>query len=329
MHLGAPDVLNDLELLGAIVVWAVTVARVRMVTQAHSRLLWLALLTLALGQTLQVEGVYRAVETAFGSPGSAAAVKHGFALFAAANTAAVVETLLPPTTATLQHRRPWGGLALALAISVSPWLISPPTRLAPSLYNRAEWYDTTWRSAVNWIPFLAYLGWALWEASRVSWRFRRAELDRSAARTGVTLVGLGTSIGFAYIVEKVVTILAWWSGHGPSFVEFDQAAEAAVLASSVSLIAIGTGYEAGWDRWQARRRHRQIDATWDDLKPIVHRMREEFPDVDVSLTLRQEERIVAGVAAVHEALRQLTAYAPVPVIEPSATGEVLALHPQG
>lgn len=322
-----PNVLDDLEVVGAVVVWMVTVARVCMVTQPNSRLLWLALLTLALGQTLQVEAVYRAVEDVVGTPGSAAVIKHGFALFAAANTAAVVGSLLPPDARARNPRRTWAGFAIALAVSVLPWLIDPPTTLAPSLAHRAEYYDDTWRSLLNWGAFLGYLGWALWVASRLCWRFRRVE-EHAPTRTAVTLVGAGTTIGLGYIVEKTITVLGWLSGHGPALVEFDQAAEAAVLALSVSLIAIGTAYEAAWDRVADRQRDRRLRAIWKGLAPFVARLRHEFADIEHPGALTAAERVVAEVAVIHEGLRRLTAYAPPPTDHPHSAAGDLALYRQ-
>lgn len=292
-------------------VWTVTLLRVRMVTQANSRLLWFALLTLTLGQTLQIEGVYRAVEDLVGAPGSAAVLKHSFALFSAANTAAVVAHLLPPGAQPHTPRRTWLAFSAALAVSALPWLIDPPRTLPPSLQHRAEYYDNTWHSLVHWASFLGYLGWALWVASRLCWRFRRVE-EHAPTRTAVTLVGLGTTIGGAYIVEKTITVLGWWWGHGPALIKFDQAAEAAVLALSVSLIAIGTAYEAGWDRLAARRRDRQLREQWRGMAAFLDQLQREFPDIETPAALTTAERLVAGVAMIHEGLRRLTAYAPPP-----------------
>lgn len=304
------NLLNDLELIGAVVVGGVTLARIGLIRTASSRLLWFALLTLAVGQTLQVEDVYRAVETFVGTPGAAALIKHSGALFAAANTAAVVGTLVPGAQSR-DRRRAWIGLAIALPISLAPWLISPPTGLAPALAIRAEYYDTTWRSAVHWIAFLAYLGWALWVASRCCWKFRRIE-EHAPTRTAVTLVGLGTTIGGGYIIEKTITVLAWLTGHGPSLIEFDQAAEAAVLAMSVSLIAIGTAYETVAARLSSYGREREAQRLWRRLSPLIDRLSRQYPDIQIPGGLTGQEQVVAGVAMAHEALRRLTAYAPPP-----------------
>lgn len=321
------NALNDLEVIAAAVGWLVTVVRVGMVTQANSRLLWVALLTLTVGQTLQVEGVYRAVEETLGSPGSAAVIKHGFALFAAANTVAVVGSLLARDAPARNPGRTWAGFAIALAVSILPWLVDPPTTLAPSLAHRAEYYDPTWRSGLHWAAFLGYLGWTLWVASRLCWRFRRVEAH-APTRAAVTLVGLGTTIGLGYIAEKAVTVLGWLSGHGPALVEFDQAAEAVVLALSVSLIAIGTAYEAGWNRLDRRRCDRQLRAVRKDLAPFVAQLRREFTDIETPVAMTPAERLVAEVAVIHEGLRRLTAYAQPPEDDAPPGACAVGLHGQ-
>lgn len=316
--------LNDLELVGAVVVGAVTVLRVGMIRQANSRLLWFALLNLAVGQTLQVEGVYREVEQLVGTPGAAALIKHGAALFAAANTAAVVGTLLPRAEPH-NHRRPWVGLAAALVLSAAPWVISSPTHVPAALANRAEYYDPTWRSAVHWLAFLGYLGWSLWVAASICWRFRRVE-EHAPTRTAVTLVGLGTTIGGGYILEKAITVIAWLAGYGAHTVELDQAAEAAVLASSVSLIAIGTAYEAAMERIYARRREQDFRRVWRGLRPLVDQLEREYPDIQAPGSLTPPERVVASVAMIHEALKRLTAYAPPPRMSTAGTDDDLATY---
>lgn len=302
---------NDLELVGAVVIWVVTIARIGMTRQADSRLLWFALLTLAIGQSLQVEAVYHRVEQATGVVGGAAVVKHGFALLAAASTAAVVQALRPGSAERLRQGRPWIWLVPAILVLIAPWLLSPPRQLAPALTGRAEWYDTTWRSPLHWAAFLAYLGWALWGAARISWKFRKVETD-GPTRTAVTLVGIGTTVGLGYIVEKAITVGAWLSGNGPAFTVFDQVAEACVLAASVSLIAIGTGYEAAWNRLHARTARRQLTVTTARLEPMADRLRHEFPAIEAPIALELDERLVGEVAWVHEGLRQLTAFLPPP-----------------
>ncbi|MCW2539640.1 MAG: hypothetical protein JWN95_1365 [Frankiales bacterium] len=301
------DVLDNLQLTGAIVVWVVTVTRVAMIRKPSSRVLWFALFALAVGQTLQVEPVYRAVDNAAGTPGAAALVKHAAALFAAANTASIVATLVGAKPRNQQRARL--AMAVALMLSVVPWLIRPPAAVPPSLLQRAEYYDSTARGLVHWMAFLSYLGWTLWIASRICWRFRRIESNRDS-RIGVTMVGAGTTIGLGYVAEKTLTEVAWASGHGPAFVLFDQTAEAIILAASVSLIAVGTAYQAATTRIAQRIGHHRDHAAWQRIRPLALRLQVEFPDIQTPVGLSSSERLVAALATTHEGLRRLTAYLP-------------------
>lgn len=302
--------LDRLQAAGAVIVWSVTAARVGMLRSSAGRAYWSALAALAVGQTLQVQAIYAGVEQLCGTPGAAAVIKHAAALIAAANTAAVVATLLPGADRA-RGRRAWAWAGLALIGSTAPWLLDPPARTPAALAHRAEYFDASWRSLIHWGFFLAYLGWALWTASAVCWRYRRLE-QPGPTRTGVTLVGAGTTLGLGYVVEKAVTALAWSAGRGPATVAADRAAEALILGISVALIAVGSSYTAAADRITAARDRRRALQAWRALQPLTVRLQTEFPDLGMPIALTATERLVAAVAAAQEGLRRLTAYQPPP-----------------
>jgi len=326
-----PGSLNALQLIGAAVVCSVTLLRVDLLRQSrNSRLLWLAMASLSVGQSLQVESVYQHVEAITNVPGSAAIIKHVAALFAAANTAAVVDLLLRADMPHRAGRRTWFGLGAAAVIATAPWIIDPPAAVPTVLIHRAEYYDTTWRSVVHWAAFLSYLCWALAVASRLCWHYRQVETHQTT-RTAVSLVGAGTTIGLGYVVEKAVTVIAWAAGRGtPAVITFDQAVEAVVLACSVSLIAIGTGWEAG-HVWLSRRRYQhECRRARRDVQPLLTLLRREFPSLKPPATLATaSERVVSAVALIYDGLRWLTTYAPPPTTPgEAADGDDLARYQQ-
>lgn len=306
--------LVDLPYVAAVAMWAVSIARCTMIRGRDTRLAWLAMASLAAAQLLQVEAGYRAFEAATGVVGSAAVVKHTLALLSAACVAtAGIEALAPAdTTVTWRTRRAtWTALALATAISVAPWIIDRPHQLGPALAHRSEYFDPTWRSAVHWGAYLAYLGWALATSARACWRFRAAT-PSSAPRTALTLVGIGTALSLTYIAEKAI-IVALWIGHdGAGTVLADQVAETIIVLVALPLIALGCAYEPLADVVAELRRRREYRHAARQLAPFAQRTTREFPHIGTSLARAADEHVIAATAAIHEALRQLTAYVPCP-----------------
>lgn len=294
--------------------WTVSLARCTMIRSRDTRLAWLAMASLAAAQLLQVEAGYRAFEATTGIVGSAAVVKHMLALLSAACVAtAGIEALAPAGTATTwrTRRATWIALALATVISVAPWVIDRPPQLAPALAHRSEYFDPTWRSTIHWSAYLAYLGWALATSARACWRFRAAT-PSSAPRTALTLVGIGTALSLSYIAEKAI-IVALWIGHdGPGTVMVDQVAETVIVLVALPLIALGCAYEPLADIVDELRRRRRYRRAARQLAPFAQRARREFPHLTTSVARAADEQVIAATAAIHESLRQLTAYVPCP-----------------
>lgn len=318
------QLLDHLQLVGAVAVGAATLLRIPLIRSAESRPFWYALLSLTLGQTLQIEGPYQAVDHLLRTPGTAAVLKHACALFSAANARAVVLTMLPASSIRLRNRRsPWPVLAVALTVSAAPWLISPPNVLSPALAHRAEYFDPGWRSVIHWAAFLGYLSWTLW-GSIVLTRLYRRSSPPSGTRTGSSLVGLGMAIGFSYIAEKSITVIAWASNWGPQFVRFDQTSEAITLSVTVTLIAVGACWEHASRTvvYSLLRHHRDI-MNRKALTQFAEEIRTSFPELRTPDALPVGEQVVAALAVIHEGLRRLTAYAE--YTEPSTTSDQQAL----
>jgi hypothetical protein len=325
-------VLDALPYAAVISMWTVSIARWKMALARDTRFAWTAMVSLAAAQLLQVEPGYRAFENATGVVGSAAVAKHALTLISAASVAvASTEALIPHDGPPPRLRRwmPWVGLTAALALSIAPWVIDTPRRLPPTLGGRAEYFDATWRSAVHWTVYLAYLGWALGIATRACWRFRTAT-DESASRKAFTWVGLGTAVSLAYTAEKAVVVVVWLCGGGSlTVVLVDQAAEAAICLVGLPLIALGCSYEALVVHVAEFRRQTQFRRALRAIKPFAEVVYKRFPYMRTAFSPRKpDERVVAAVAAIHEALRQLTSYYPVPEIDQLAHEERTARQAQ-
>lgn len=296
------------QILCASAVGTVTILRIPMITTASSRPLWLALALLTATQILEIQPVVQAVEDRLG-PALAILLPRSLGLIAALTTTTVVGGL---TGAKPQRRlASRAALVAALAVTLLPWLVDPPATLPARLT------DDSWRTGVSYTGFLTFLGWTLVIVAVVCWRFRRREQPGST-RTSVSLIGLGAAAGLGFIAQKGSTIIALLAGHGQHLMSIDPVAGTLLLAGALLLIAGGCGHEAAWGHWARRRDARRLRVAWQQLLPHATWLRQAFPDVDTPPTGDDSTRAVAGVAAVHEALRRLTAYGPDPAASTSS-----------
>lgn len=319
-----PTLLNGLPYVAALAMWTVSIARWKMVRVRDTRFAWAAMISLAAAQLFQIEPVYRAFETTTGVVGSGAVVKHALTLVSAACVAVLsTEALIPHdgTPTQLRRRLPWIGLTAALAISITPWIIDTPHRLLSALGGRAEYFDTTWRSAVHWTAYLTYLGWALAMTTRACWQFRGAARE-SASRKTFTYVGLGTAISLTYTIEKALIVVAWLCHRGGSVVVLDQAAEGGICVIGLPLIALGCSYEPLAERVAEFKRQAEFRRALAEITPFAELANQAFPYMRTSFaTAQTDERVIAAVATIHEALRQLTCYYPAPDLGRVAASE--------
>ena len=282
------------------------------------------MVALAAAQFFQIELFYREFERVTGVVGSGAVTKHALTLISAASVAvASTEALVPHdgTPSRLRRRVPWMGLIAALTVSITPWIVDPPHRLSTALATRAEYFDGTWRSAVHWAAYLTYLGWALALATRACWRFRSAASE-SAARKAFTYVGVGTAVSLTYVIEKAVIVAAWLGGHGSAVVVFDEASEVGICLVGLPLIALGCSYEPLSARLAEIRRQAEFRRAVREITPFAEQAYQVFPYMRTSFASSQpDEQLVAAVAAIHEALRQLTCYHPAPSLSHLASSE--------
>lgn len=233
---------EKLQLVAGGVLWAVVVFRWRSLLRPGSaRVLEAALGCLAAAEVLQIPSVYATVNRLLGNLAAGSMLKVAFALGAAAG----VRTLaLGVSGGASSARRDWVLAGAAAVLSSAPLIVWPPTSLNPALAGTTEYLDTGWRSLAHWVPFLAYLAWALGSGALLCWRFGR-RAPAGPLRTGLTLIGCGCSVGGLYLVLKVAVLVAWHTGGSlVTWERVDTSGEAIVLAVCLVLIALGSGWDS-------------------------------------------------------------------------------------
>jgi hypothetical protein len=265
-------VIGDLARLApALVIGVVVLTRVSMLGRGgSSRALWIAMAFLAAALTLAADPVYGWFNTLFQTSVGGAIAKLWFALGAAASVRMLCTAVSGQNRSTAL--RDWllaAGTALVVAAPLVGW---PPKHLSPLVTHSAGFYDSTWRSWVHWLPFLAYLSWALGSGVLVCWRYGR-QATASPVRTGLTLIGTGCAAGFGVVGVKLAVLVAWHVGaEDRAWMKFNATGETTLLIFCCGLIAAGSSWEvlSAWlnvrrETWWARWSYWRLRPLWKAL----------------------------------------------------------------
>lgn len=298
------------HLLAAGVLWAVVLVRWRTLRRPGAgRVLQAALACLGAAELLQIPTLYDAIGRLSGNVAAGSMLKLVFTLGAAVG----VRTLaLGVSHSASSARRDWVVAAVTALVVCLPLVVAPPAPLNPALRGVTEFLDTGWRSLVHWLPFLAYLGWALGSGALLCWRFGR-QAPAGPLRTGLALIGSGCALGGVYVGLKLAVLVAWHTGGSPVFwLRVGTSGQAAVVVPCILLIAFGSGWESV-ARWTAAGRAvvrlRRLTPLWRAvvaLEPSValgnrevgvrYRLRRRVVEIRDGL-LALEERVADGELA--------------------------------
>jgi len=298
-------------LVPLVVVWLVVVARISMVRYPGTqRVLWLTLALLAFASTWRVKPVYEWTNRATGSIVGGSIVKLAFAVAACAGLRTLIATL-PGRPTSRWVRREWIVAALVIGILAVPVLLSPPRQVSPAATTYAEFYDPTWRSLVHWLPYLAYLAWAMAGGLTLFGHYGLSAPYRRLA-TGLRLVAAGCALGFVYIVFKLAALIAWHVdvAAAPTWMKVAEGSVGSgVLAVCITLIAFGSAWEAVVARLSAS--HNAIWARWAlwRLHPLWEAMVALYPlivlDDGQASVRRPGFRVLRRVVEIHDGVLAL------------------------
>jgi len=254
--------------LAVAVLWLVVASRAGTFTgNATQRLLWAAVLALAVGMTLEIPVVAESVEQLPGTPtNSLHLVKHILVVVAAGLVVEVARDLaLPPREA----RR--GRMRRAVAQLVMVVLLVELFAAAPVHDSDLEGLTT---AAVGEPALLAY--WAVYVLALGSAEIRIVAVAWSSVRTfppgtlrnAMRLMGVGAAVGVLYCLNKAAYLVSAtiMDGIWPD-AEAAEQIQSAVLAATVCIMAAGLLWPmaAEWPpvrRLAALRTHRRLYPLW-------------------------------------------------------------------
>ena len=267
------------RLVPVVVLWAVVIGRWPMLRRpGPSRVLWVTFLLSGSACVLRLPPVYEWVGRVSGSLVLAPVLKLGLVVAACAGLMVLI-SILPggrPRAA-----RDCGIAAVAILILSVPVLLSPPVRVAPVVAASGDFYNSTWRSLVHWVPYIAYVGWAMASGVMLAGRNARLAPYRRLA-TGLRLVAIGCGFGVIHAVLKLATLVAWHTdpSEAGTWMSISGGPGSVGLALGVTLIAVGSAWEGlaeavgrwrqvVWGRWALWR----LEVLWGDLVQLYPQVR--------------------------------------------------------
>jgi membrane-associated phospholipid phosphatase len=267
-------------LLGAPVtlLWAAAIGKLpalrRQPDNRALRAYWLALLALAVAVTVLLPPIQLAVDHATGVPNLARLLGHSLALVnaCAAQAFLLYSSYQVPSARPRVRRRGWA-LAVTLALMGALFILGKVQNETLDFIGR---YGTATPILVYWLIFLTYLGLALVDVVRLSWRWARLT-DQAVLGLGLRVTAAGGVIGLCYVGYDLLFLAA--SHFGRARLLGNQPLTTQVLiAGAIALIVLGSTMPA-WARrvglprllrWASHyRAHRRLYPLWRRLCQVV------------------------------------------------------------
>lgn len=231
------------------------------------RAYWLTLLSLALALTVLVDAVYLAIDRVAGVPNLARLLGHGFILVTSWAVQVFLLHLNYPDAAVRPRVRRYGwSLVVALVLMATLFGLAPVDE--ESLQFMSRYADAPF-ILEYWLVFLSYLGLALVNVVRLSWRYGGLT-DRVALRLGLRVSATGGAIGLGYVVHEGLYVMARRAGLGYPLGD-KELVTTVLVAGGTSLMIVGSTMPAWGPRvgipglldWVGRyRTYRRLYPLW-------------------------------------------------------------------
>ncbi|WBB75751.1 hypothetical protein O7602_09700 [Micromonospora sp. WMMD1128] len=258
-----------------------------------------ALGAFAAGITLAIPPVAAGIDSASGLPNLAKVMSHGCAMTIAASAEHMLLHLsLPPARAAARSRI-WvwvtSSAFLAMVALFACTLAYDQPVLLTVEYARDP-VVTAYLLIFMLVGFFAYCT----DITRLCWRFARI-CGRPWLRRGLRLTAVGAAFALLYSTNKIIYLIAYWSGYQPA----GERQVAAVLVTIAALLMMVGLTMPAWGpiftitrRWDDYRSYRQLEPLWRDLvaalpelelDPSLRRPLSAARDIDYALTRRVAE----------------------------------------
>jgi hypothetical protein len=254
-----------------VLAWAAVVVKLPAVRRSPGnpalRAFWTALVALAMSFTVLLPPVYFTVDRLLGIPNLARLLAHALALVnACAAQAFLLHLNFPRAVARRKVRRRGWGLAATLVLMTVLFTLAPVDQETMDFISR---YGDLPRIQQYWLVLLAYLGLALADVARLSWRYAGLT-DKDTLSLGLRVTAAGGVVGLGYVAYDGAHVVARRLGLGAPL-GYEPAIAQALLAVAITLLVVGSTMPA-WGprlglgtalRWRRRyRAYRRIYPLW-------------------------------------------------------------------
>lgn len=275
-----------IDVLPAVLLWLVTMWRTPAAWRdPGKRVLWIAFLALAVAITLRVPSVAAPMDAALGVNNLSALGKHLGCIVAAHAVLTFVHDMAQEKASGLKSSRLHLVFPSAAASIVTVlFFATPQPREAVDLLTE---YASDWHIAAYGGVWTAYLGAALFSASRLCWRWGR-QPDAGLLGHGLRLTGMGTTIGIVYAAQRVVVIVLGFLGLSPVPASTNETIGGLLLFSALLFIVTGSTLPAAG---RLRRWSREyLDLL--RLYPLWLSLTEDVPSVRLDPARRRTTEIL-------------------------------------
>ncbi|MFF0659137.1 MAB_1171c family putative transporter [Micromonospora tulbaghiae] len=267
---------------------------------SHARgAICVALGAFALGITLAIPPLASAIDRASGFPNLAKVLSHGCAMTIAASAETMLLHLALPRARAAARTRLWilvtSGAFLAMA-GLFAYTLTYDTPVLLTVEYATDPAVTAYLLIFMVLGFFAYCI----DISRLCWRFARI-CGRPWLRRGLRITAVGAAFALLYSTNKIVYLIAYWSGYQPTG---EREIAAVLVTISALLMMIGLTMPA-WGpiltitrRWEDFRSYRRLEPLWRDLIAALPELELDaglrrpltaVRDIDYALTRRVAE----------------------------------------
>jgi hypothetical protein len=303
-----------IDILPAVLLWLVTAWRTPAAWRDPSkRVLWIAFLALAVAITLRVPSVAAPIDAALGVNNLSALGKHLGCIAAAHAVLTFVHDMAEEKASGLKSSRLHLVVPTAAAAVITVlFFAAPQPHEAVDLL--AE-YAADWRIAAYGGVWTAYLGAALFSASRLCWRWGR-QPDAGLLGRGLRITGMGTTIGIVYAAHRVATVILGFLGQSPVPASTSETISGLLLFSALLFIMTGSTLPAAGRlrRWSREYRDLlQLYPLWLSLTEAVPSVRLDPPrrrTAEILHPRRVHDRLYRRTIEIRDAVLTLSDHAP-------------------
>jgi hypothetical protein len=300
--------------LPAVLLWLVTAWRTPAAWRDSSkRVLWRAFFALAVAITLRLTSIAGPMDAALRVNNLSALVKHLSCILAAHAVLTFVHNMAEERASGLKPSRPHVAITLAAAATITVlFFTTPQPHEAVDLLTE---YAADWRIAAYAVVFTAYLGAALFSASRLCWRWGTQPGTGLLGR-GLRLTGIGTTIGIAYAIDRVLSVILPFLGLSPVSASTGETISSLLLFSALIFIVGGSTLPAvgRLHRWSRDVRDLlQLYPLWLSLTEAIPSVRLDPPRGRTAEMLHPRhahDRLYRRTIEIRDAVLALSDHAP-------------------